>query len=110
MAMATIVDGDMLPRQPFVELTATPVTRNPKYNPPVSDFLIIEFRTPASTTWDASLGRYTATKEEIAELRALLAGRENPYDVLDQFPKGLLFDTIESIKELGYEARIRFPN
>jgi hypothetical protein len=78
--------------------------------PPVSsDFLIIEFRTPASTEWDSSIGRLSASAKELAELKALLAGRENPYDVLDQLPKGLLFDTLESIKELGFEARIRFP-
>ena len=32
--------------------------------------------------------RYSATEDEIAELRELLAGHDNPYEMLDRFLKG----------------------
>jgi hypothetical protein len=51
---------------------------------------------------------FTAARDEIASLRSVLSRQENPFDALGQLPRGLLWDTIDLIRESGWFARVSF--
>ena len=67
--------------------------------------LRILFKKPTDTAWD-SLGRFTATPEEHAELTAILARHENPFDALPHLPRGLLWDSLDVLREGGYVVKL----
>lgn len=69
-------------------------------------YATIEMRRPDRTAWDY-VGRFRAPDNEIAELRALLEDRE-PYEALSSLPRGIIWDTLDSIREMGCLARAQF--
>jgi hypothetical protein len=69
--------------------------------------VLVELRRPEDSTWDR-VGVFTAAPEEMAALRSVLSRHENPFDALGQLPRGLLWDTIDAIRESGSIARVSF--
>jgi hypothetical protein len=68
--------------------------------------VIIETRKPGAPAWDA-VGRFTASDQEIDELKTLLEGHE-PLEVLDRLPRGLLWDVLDSIRLENHEVKVTF--
>jgi hypothetical protein len=68
--------------------------------------VIISMRRPGATA-SSSLGNFSASDGEIAELRELLEGRE-PFEVLECIPRGLIWDALDILRSDGYEARVTF--
>lgn len=66
----------------------------------------IEMRKPGTTAWDL-VGNFSATDAEIDELRDVLGGNE-PYAVLHRVKHVLIFDTLDAIREEGFQARVQF--
>jgi hypothetical protein len=59
------------------------------------------------TAWDL-VGTFAASRDELSDLRGLLDGREDPYEVLDQITHRLIFDVLQIIRDDGYQARVQF--
>lgn len=72
------------------------------YDPPV--LLLIEIRKSGGAY--ETLGRFSATPEELGELHVIVAQHANPLDAIDHLPAGLLRDTFLSCKEEGFEVRV----
>jgi hypothetical protein len=54
----------------------------------------------------STLGRFSATPEELGELHTIVAQHANPLDAIDHLPAGLLRDTFRSCQENGFEVRV----
>lgn len=70
--------------------------------------MTIEFKRPEATAWD-SLGTFSATEDEMAELRELLDGHDNPCEILDRISNRLVADALDILRADGYMARVSFP-
>jgi hypothetical protein len=71
--------------------------------------ILIEFRTAPTESWQ-TLGTYVASDAEVQELKALMDGREDLREVLEELPPGLVKDSCEIILvEQHWEARVSFP-
>jgi hypothetical protein len=70
-------------------------------------YMTIEFKKPTASEWDF-LGRFTATPVEISELRALLEGLDDPYEVLDQIEVPIVRDALCILRDDGLESRVAF--
>jgi len=71
--------------------------------------VLIEMMAHGSKTWE-SLGVFTATPAEAAQIRAVMEGRD-PYDALDQLPRGtLLYDTLDMCRSEGHDVRLSFED
>jgi hypothetical protein len=70
--------------------------------------VIIEFKRADCTAWE-SLGALPASAPELAELKAALDGRKDPYEILDRLAKGTVWDELDILRDDGFMLRIAFP-
>jgi hypothetical protein len=77
--------------------------------PTVSD-VIIEFRRAGSASWE-HLGRFKVTASELENLKALVARCANVYQLLSRIPRrGIVWNTLDTLKEQGHFARLKFSD
>jgi hypothetical protein len=89
--------------QKFYSSRAGTRTFTPRcYDLPVR--LLIEIR--KSNGAFETLGRFSATPEELGELHIIVAQHAIPLDAIDCLPAGLLRDTFLSCQENGFEVRV----
>ena len=71
--------------------------------------VIIEFRRAGSTSWE-HFGRFKTTASELENLKAQVARCANVYQLLSRIPRrGIVWNTLETLKEQGHFARLKFP-
>jgi hypothetical protein len=70
--------------------------------------VIIEFKRAESTAWQR-LSSLTPSAPELAELKAALDGRKDPYEILDRLAKGTAWDTLDVLRDDGFMLRVLFP-
>jgi hypothetical protein len=67
--------------------------------------LKIELCVPSDGQYDL-VGHFSASQEEIAAIRAVLERHADPLDALEELPRGLVWDVLDSIKQQGWLARV----
>jgi hypothetical protein len=71
--------------------------------------VIIEFRRAGSTSWE-QFGRFKTTASELENLKAQVARCANAYQLLSRIPRrGIVWNTLDTLKEQGHFARLKFP-
>jgi hypothetical protein len=65
--------------------------------------LLLEIR--SKTEGWSTLGRFSATPEELAQLHAIVSRHANPLDAIEHLPRGLLRDALQICQQDGLEVR-----